>query len=200
MGANIECMINAVLKGVSLGFCIAAPVGPIGILILKQALQRGRSAGLASGLGAALADLIYGFLAVAGVRLVAGYGRAVAVVGGFVLLILAWKLWREKPATDAAGVTTKSRWSGVGTTFFLTLSNPMTIVSFAAMVASTAADAPAYFVAGVFVGSMLWWAMLSLTAVWLRRWIEIRGILLNRLAGGTIACFGIWTIWSKGLA
>ena len=187
-------MLDSIFKGVWLGFCIAAPVGPTGILVLTQALQRGPGAALASGLGAALADLIYGFLAVAGVRLAAGHARAVGVIGGVILLWLAWRSWRQTPAAAE-----KIRVSGTATTFLLTLSNPMTILSFAALVASTGGTAPGYFVMGVFLGSMLWWTILSVTAGSMRRWVEIRGALLNRLSAVTLASFGIWAIWTRAL-
>jgi len=188
-------VLGSVFKGVWLGFCIAAPVGPIGILVLTQALRRGPAAALASGLGAALADLIYGLLAVAGVRLAAGHARMVGLTGGVILLWLALKSWRERPAPAEK----KAPLGGTATTFLLTLSNPMTILSFAALVASTGGAAPAYFVAGVFLGSMLWWTILSLTAGPLRRWIEIRGAVLDRLSAVTLACFGIWAIWTRAL-
>jgi putative LysE/RhtB family amino acid efflux pump len=191
-------MLSSVVKGVWLGFCIAAPVGPIGILVLTQALRRGPGAALASGLGAALADLIYGLLAVAGVRLAAGHARIVGVTGGFILLWLAWRSWRASPANGDAPEM-KIRLGGTATTFFLTLSNPMTILSFAAMVASTGGASPGYFVMGVFLGSMLWWTILSVTGGSLGRWIEIRAVVLNRLSAATLASFGIWAIWSRAL-
>lgn len=190
-------MTGAIWKGAWLGFCVAAPVGPIGALVLKQSLRRGRWAGLSSGLGAALGDLMYGFLAVAGVRLAAAYARPVAVTGGFVLLCLAWKSWQERPPEDAA-VAKSGMLSSTAATFALTVSNPMTILSFGAMVASTGTDAPAHFVTGVFLGSMLWWAILSMTGAWLRGFIEIRGVVLNRLAALTLASFGVRAIWSGG--
>jgi LysE type translocator len=90
-------MVSSFPQGVFLGFSIAAPVGPIGVLVLKQSLRSGVKAGLFSGLGAALADLIYGALAIAGVRLAAGLERQVAILGGTFLLWLAWKTWRETP-------------------------------------------------------------------------------------------------------
>ncbi|MEN6534413.1 MAG: LysE family transporter [Bryobacteraceae bacterium] len=192
-------MTASVLRGAWLGFCIAAPIGPIGVLVMKQAIQRGPGAGLASGFGAALADLIYGFLAAGGVRLAAGYGRVVGATGGAILLCIAYRLWNEPPSRDTVSGGGTSRLGGTFTTFFLTLSNPMTILSFAAMVASAGTDAPLQFVTGVFLGSLLWWAILSLTAVWLRVWIEFRGAILNRLSAVTIACFGLWAIWTKGL-
>lgn len=192
-------MTYAIMQGMWLGFCIAAPVGPIGILVMKHALRSGCAAGLASGLGAALADLIYGMLAVAGVQFVAGYSRAVAVGGGAVLLWLAWKSWKATPATDAHEATHESKTSGTLTTFLLTLSNPMTILSFAAMVAGTGTTAPVHFVTGVFLGSMLWWLLLSLTAAWFRGVVEVRGAVLNRLAAVTLSSFGLWAICTKGL-
>jgi putative LysE/RhtB family amino acid efflux pump len=192
-------MVEAIAKGAWLGFCIAAPVGPIGTLVLKQSLKWGSRAGLASGLGAALADLCYGFLAVAGVRLAAAYARPIAVLGGCFLLWLAWKSWREAPTEGVAATKRTSSIRNLATTFVLTVSNPMTILSFAAMVASVGAEAPAYFVAGVFVGSMLWWVLLSTTSAWLAAFIEVRGAVVNRAAAVTLATFGIWAIWSKGL-
>jgi len=196
---SMEFMIESITKGVWLGFCIAAPVGPIGTLVLKQSLKQGRRSGLASGLGAALADLCYGFLAAAGVRLAAGYARSIAILGGSFLLWLAWKSWREAPAEKATVATNEGLLPSVVTTFVLTLSNPMTILSFAAMIASTGVDAPVYFVTGVFLGSMLWWALLSTAATWLSSLIEVRGIVLNRMAAITLGSFGVWAIVGKGL-
>jgi threonine/homoserine/homoserine lactone efflux protein len=191
-------MIMAILRGAWLGFCIAAPVGPIGVMVLTQTLQWGRRAGLASGLGAALADFTYGFLAIAGVRLAGGHARMVATTGGLVLLCLAWKSWRQPPAGNAFPLQ-RSRFGPTAATFLLTMSNPITILLFGGLIASAGTDAPAHFVVGIFLGSMIWWTILSLTAAWLRRWIAIRGVVLNRLAALTLACFGLWAIWSRGL-
>jgi putative LysE/RhtB family amino acid efflux pump len=79
------------------------------------------------------------------------------------------------------------------------MSNPITILLFAGLIASAGTDAPAHFVIGIFLGSMFWWTILSLTAAWLRRWIEIRAVLWNRVAAATLASFGLWAIWGKGL-
>lgn len=192
-------MIDSILKGIWLGFCIAAPVGPIGMLVLNQSLERRHWQGLASGFGAALADLIYGSLAVAGVRLSAQYARLSAILGGMFLLFLAWKSWRKTIAKEVALPKERGLFGSTAMTFILTLSNPMTILSFAAMVASAGADAPAYFIFGIFLGSMLWWAILSTAAGWLSATIGIRAVLLNRLSAATLALFGIWAIWNKGL-
>jgi putative LysE/RhtB family amino acid efflux pump len=192
-------VLESIAKGVWLGFCIAAPVGPIGTLVLKQSLQWGFRAGLVSGLGAALADLCYGLLAATGVRLAANYTRPIAVVGGCFLLWLAWKAWGEAPAADGAIPKRNGLFRNVATTFVLTLSNPMTILSFAALIASTGTEAPEWFVVGIFSGSMLWWVILSLGSAWLAGFIKLRGAVLNRVAALTLGAFGIWAIFGKGL-
>jgi threonine/homoserine/homoserine lactone efflux protein len=188
-------MIDAFARGAWLGFCIAAPVGPIGILVMKQSLRSGWLAGLSSGLGAAIADLLYGCLAVAGVQMLPEYGRFVSLTGGFFLLWLAWKSWHEKPASSESA----SRTGGTLSTFLLTVSNPMTILFFAATVASSGADAPIQFVTGVFTGSMLWWTILSVTAGRLRSWMETRSFLLSKAAAVTLASFGIWAVFSRSI-
>ena len=98
-------MIESVAKGIWLGFCIAAPVGPIGTLVLKKSLRWGFRTGLICGMGAALADLCYGLAASAGVRLTSAYSRPIAVVGGSLLLWLAWKSWQESPVHEGTNVS-----------------------------------------------------------------------------------------------
>lgn len=188
---TMDCMSESLWRGLCLGFSIAAPVGPIGLLVLKRSLEGGRTAGLACGLGAALADLVYGLLAASGVRMAAGYQGPVAIAGGVCLFYLAWKTWRAPVAESAA------RAAGAATTFALTISNPMTILAFAAMVASAGAAAPTWFVAGVFAGSMLWWTILSSAAGWLGTRVSANRTLLNRASALMLAAFGVWAIWRR---
>ncbi|HEY0306581.1 MAG TPA: LysE family transporter [Acidobacteriaceae bacterium] len=192
-------MFGAIAKGIWIGICIAAPVGPIGTLVLKKSLRWGLWAGLMCGLGAALADLCYGLLASAGVRLTADYARPIGVLGGMVLLWLAWRSWREEPRENVATPAREAPLHSIATTFLLTLANPMTILSFAALIASVGSGAPVWFVAGIFLGSMLWWITLCGASSWLFRFIEVRSMILNRVAAVTLAAFGIWAIYSRGL-
>lgn len=191
--------IISLAKGAWLGFCIAAPVGPIGTLVLKQSLRSGFRAGLASGFGAALADLCYGAMAAAGVPMAAAYARPIAIAGGVILLGLAWRTWHESPPDQTVVVAKEGRLRRIATTFVLTISNPMTILSFAAMISTVGADSPAFFVAGVFLGSMLWWTILSAFSSWIGTRIELHPLLLNRVAALTLACFGVWGVMMKGL-
>jgi putative LysE/RhtB family amino acid efflux pump len=189
----------SIAKGAWLGFCIAAPVGPIGTLVLKQSLRSGFRAGIASGFGAALADLCYGAMAAAGVRMASAYARPVAIAGGFIMLWLAWRTWHESPPDQSGVVANEGRLRRIGTTFALTISNPMTILSFAAMISTVGADHPTFFVAGVFLGSMLWWTILSGFSFWIGKRIELHPALLSRVAAVTLACFGVWGVVMKGL-
>lgn len=189
----------SIAEGAWLGFCIAAPVGPIGTLVLKQSLRSGFRAGVVSGLGAALADLCYGSLAAAGIRLAAAYKRPVAIVGGIILLWLAWKTWHEASPQDVATAQSEGALRRAATTFLLTISNPMTILSFAAMISAVGATDPAQFVGGVFLGSMLWWTVLSASSAWIANRVEIRGSMLNRVAALTLGGFGVWGVVVKGL-
>ncbi|WP_367339189.1 LysE family translocator [Aminivibrio sp.] len=177
------------VRGFVLGFSIAAPVGPIGILCIQRTLSGGFSSGLASGLGAATADSLYGLAAALGLSALSSFFLNWAVPlrtgGGFFLLFLGARAILSRPAHTAAQ-SISSRTEGIFASsvsaFFLTLSNPMTILSFSAIFTSLGpVFSPVLLVAGVFLGSAAWWltlcgivwklgAMLSPAAMlWIRR-------------------------------
>ncbi|MGC4054594.1 MAG: LysE family transporter [Paludibaculum sp.] len=178
--------MDAFFKGIVLGFSIAAPVGPIGLLVLRRSLASGMRSGFVCGLGAAAADLCYGALAVFGVTLLASWQKPAALIGGVLLCWLAWQTLRSQPGEQAA------QGSGFWSTFLLTVSNPMTILAFGAMVAGVGAAAPGWFVVGVFTGSMVWWAMLSTAGSLLRQKVT-PGVFvwINRAAAGVLFGFGV---------
>ncbi|RDU97770.1 LysE family translocator [Trinickia dinghuensis] len=168
------------IKSLAIGFSIAAPVGPIGMLCIQRSLSRGFRAGLATGLGAACADTVYGLLGALGIAGLATALPALSIVlkiaGGAFLLWLALMIAREKPpaATDAPAASRATLARDFLTTFGLTLSNPMTIISFIGVFAAlgplsaahATAAAPGWMtvvpmVTGVFAGSAAWWLCLS---------------------------------------
>ncbi|HUS24375.1 MAG TPA: LysE family transporter [Candidatus Binatia bacterium] len=169
------------LKGVLIGFSIAAPVGPIGVLTIQRTLARGWRFGLATGLGAATADALYGAVAGFGLDGVAALlmaGRIwLQVLGGVFLCLLGLRIAWSRPATSAApDVPRRSVAASYGSAVLLTLSNPMTILSFLAVFAGAGlAQAPslrldaAWLVLGVFGGSAVWWLMLSSGVAWWQR-------------------------------
>jgi threonine/homoserine/homoserine lactone efflux protein len=189
--------------GIILGFSIAAPVGPIGVLCIRRTLAEGRRFGLISGLGAAAADAVYGAVAGFGLTLIPSVlidqQEWLRLIGGLFLCYLGVRTFFSKASEQAADVKRGSLWTAFGSTFFLTLTNPMTILSFAAIFAGfdVAGEnnnfaAAASLIAGIFTGSAIWWLSLSAGVGFLRRKIST-GILvwINRLSGVVITIFGL---------
>ena len=192
------------VKGIILGFSIAAPVGPIGILCIRRTLQYGRFSGLFSGLGAAAADTIFGFIAAFGLALVSDFLLAklfwIRVLGGCFLLYLGGRTFFAKAmGMSQAGISHKTLVADFISTFFLTLSNPMTILSFIAVfagigfmnVSESYSDAAA-IVAGIFLGSAIWWLILSEGVTMFRKKVSQQVMVwINRAAGLIIIAFGL---------
>lgn len=197
------------LQGLLLGFSIAAPVGPIGILCIRRTLVQGRLSGFVSGLGAASADALYGVVAAFGLgavtSLFTGLQLPLRLLGGIFLLYLGIQTLRALPAQEAAAVKTNGK--GLATdylsTVFLTLSNPMTILSFAgafsALDFSGAQASAGWLVLGVLLGSAAWWLGLSLLVGSLReRFTPGMKAWVNRASGVIILAFALWLL--AGLA
>ena len=158
------------LKALVVGLSVAAPVGPIGLLTIQRTVDRGFRMGLATGLGAAVADATYGTVGALGVTwLIAALtiARVPLTLGGAaLLLVLAWRTWRAPLASQAATTTARGVWAAFGGTVLLTLANPATIISFIAVFGVLAAGvqgavSPFTMIAGVFLGSAAWWLFLA---------------------------------------
>src|SRR5262249_42012791 len=131
--------IGLLTRGLIIGFSIAAPVGPIGILVIRRTLSDGRLTGLATGLGAATADALYGCIGAFGLTFITGAllgGKMwMRIAGGIFLCYLGVRPSLAPPAERAAPVTGASLLRSYGSTLLLTLTNPSTILSFAAVFA-----------------------------------------------------------------
>lgn len=195
-------------KGIILGFSIAAPVGPIGVLCIRRTLGGGMLYGFLSGLGAATADGIYGCIAAFGLTAVSSFlldkQFVLRLLGGGFLLYLGFFTFRAIPAGDSAGESGKSFAGAYFSTFFLTVSNPMTILSFLGVFAGLGlADAgrnvtqAGAMVLGVVSGSMLWWLVLSGTVSLFRSKFDQGKLLwVNRVSGLLIGGFGVLALVS----
>jgi threonine/homoserine/homoserine lactone efflux protein len=191
------------MQALWIGLAIAAPVGPIGLLVIQRTLRHGRVTGLVTGLGAAVADAAYGAVGAFGVtaliRALTAARVPLALAGGAFLLWLGWRTWRSAPATDAAqvqgGPSLAAAFAG---TFLLTLSNPATIFSFIAVFATLGARgggaaSPWTMIAGVLVGSALWWLLLSAVVGALRQRFDARAQrIVNRASALGLAAFALW--------
>jgi threonine/homoserine/homoserine lactone efflux protein len=202
--------IGFLAKGLVIGFCIAVPVGPIGVLCIRRTLAEGRAVGLVSGLGAATADATYAAIAGFGLTsvsaLLVGQQFWLRLVGGAFLLYLGVRTFAARPAGRGQEATVTGLFGAFASTLALTLSNPVTVLSFAAIfaglgVASTVHNhtAAALLVAGVFVGSMVWWVAVSVGGGSTRSRFGPAALrLVNRIAGLTIGGFGLAALATLG--
>lgn len=194
------------LKGLAIGFSIAAPVGPIGLLCIRRSLADGLLIGLATGLGAATADAAYGCVAGFGLTAVSGFlvGQKfwLGLIGGLFLCWLGVRSFLARPA-DQGAASSNAAAAGPAylSTLGLTLTNPMTILSFAAVFAgfglgaATNYGAAGMLVAGVFLGSAAWWLLLSGASSLLRSRINAPWMqALNRVSGAIIFAFGLYAL------
>jgi threonine/homoserine/homoserine lactone efflux protein len=193
-------------KGFTLGFVIAAAVGPISLLVIRRTLGEGRMVGLVSGLGVATADATYGAIAAFGLTAITDIlvdgSRALGLIGGVFLLWLAWKTVRTEPGTAATVTERRGGLAGAYLSILgLTLTNPMTILSFGALFAGlgvTGEDVreSAVITLGVFLGSAAWWVVLTtavgafrsrLTPRWMRAINVASGLVIGAFAVVAIA-------------
>jgi threonine/homoserine/homoserine lactone efflux protein len=194
------------LHGFLIGLSIAAPVGPIGVLCIRRTLSHGRLAGFLSGMGAATADMVYGAIAAFGLTVITDLLLENAfwlrIGGGCFLLYLGIKTYLEKPADHAAKANQNGYFSTYLSTFFLTIANPITILSFAAIFAGTMLGgrigSPFFLVAGVFLGSAFWWLTLTFGVGLMRDRLTANHMAwINRISGAIIIIFGIIALTSK---
>jgi threonine/homoserine/homoserine lactone efflux protein len=200
--ANIWMLV----KGAGIGFAVAAPVGPIGMLCIRTTLERGRVAGFAAGLGAAVADAIYGMIGVLGVTAISGVIEAqrfwLELGGGIFVVAFGIHLGLTKPnvqnGTDEIPV---SLWADFVKTLVLTLANPSTILTFMAIFAGVPGAAASELAAvpvivlGVLLGSAAWWLFLSQGVGVIRHKISEQALKwMNWAAGGLLVAFGVYTL------
>ncbi|MFB8787914.1 MAG: LysE family transporter [Potamolinea sp.] len=201
--------IHFFFRGLILGFSIAAPVGPIALLCIRRTLTQGNLSGLISGLGAATADAIYGCIASLGLTFIStiliSQQLWLRLIGGTFLCYLGLKTFVSKPPEQAAVANSTNLVNAYASTFFLTLTNPLTIISFAAIfaglgVASSSGNylSAIILVLGVFTGSALWWLILCSTISLLRAKLTSGKLKwVNRISGVIIALFGLFSLLLK---
>ncbi|HEY3303810.1 MAG TPA: LysE family transporter [Candidatus Binatia bacterium] len=197
------------LKGFAIGLMVAVPVGPIGLLCVNRTLSKGPTYGLFSGLGIATADALSAGVVALGLTLVSGFlidqQVWLRLIGGTFLCYIGIKIFFSHPTeVSAANNKESSLFRGYASTFFLTLTNPLTLLSFVAIYAGWGLEdltghylASALLTAGVFCGSAIWWVALSsgmpvvrmMFSHWGLRWVQ-------RVSGAIIAGFGFVVLFS----
>jgi putative LysE/RhtB family amino acid efflux pump len=191
-----------------IGIAVAAPVGAMGVLCIQRVLSHGWRAGASTGAGIATADALYAGLAALGLtaftQLMVSTQVPLRIAGGLVLIWLGWKAIAA-PASHEAAATQESwrAWALYSSAFGLTLTNPMTIMAFAAVFASAGlvgqatASSAGIATLGVALGSLSWWLALSTTVALMRHAISDRTMhWVNRISGVVVICFGLLAVWA----
>jgi threonine/homoserine/homoserine lactone efflux protein len=196
-------LLIALLKGVAIGVVIALPVGPVGVLCVRRTVFEGPTYGFVSGLGAASADTIFGIIAAAGLTFLRdwllSYQDWFGAAGGIFLLFVGVRTLLIPPTErETVPLSGERHLTAYFSTFALTITNPITILAFAAIFAkigvaeSAGIVTLATLVIGVFAGSLLWWLGLSFGLVWLQHFAGTFHLAwLNRISGGILAISGI---------
>ena len=195
--------IPLLLQGLLIGFSIAAPVGPIGVLCIRRTLADGRAVGVATGLGAASADAVFGSIAAFGLAFISSFlvqqQRWIRLLGGAFLCYLGIKTLLVRPAETAAQAKSNGLFGAYASTFFLTLTNPASIVLFSAIFAGLglfggagSVGAAMALVGGIALGSAAWWLLLSSGVSLLRSRFDARAMRWVNVASGLIILsFGV---------
>ncbi len=195
-------LLIALLKGIAVGIVIALPVGPVGVLCVRRTLFEGPTYGFVSGLGAATADTIFGIIAGFGLTIVRDfmlrYQDWFGAAGGLFLIYLGGRALMEASVAEPEPLDGEAHFGAYASTLALTISNPITILAFAAIFAKVGVSqedssllSVGVLVAGVFLGSLLWWLGLSFGIAGLRRVAgTVRLTWLNRISGFILVASG----------
>ncbi len=200
-------MLHLLIKGLLIGYSLAAPVGPISLIFINRTLKQGLAIGLFSGLGVATADAIYGAIPAYGLTLISNflihYQFWLRLCGGLFFLYLAFKIGRAAaPNLELETKVKKVNFlHAFSTIFFLTLTNPMTILGFLGIFIGLGLGsqhtnhlAATSLIVGVFLGSMLWWLFFGVALEILRKkhlrphhleW-------LNKVSALILVGFSVW--------
>lgn len=191
------------IEGIIIGVCFSAPVGPVNIVCIQEAIRRGFAAGLAAGVGAVAADTLfaaiasYGTTAITGT--VIGWAHPLQLVGGALLIIFGWRILASRPHPAASRLSSSSTLSTALAAFGLTFTNPVTVFGFIAVLGSLGSWAPdpgdylgaTTLVIGVFIGGSLWWVGVATVVGFVRSSLTERMLeRINFAAGAILLAFG----------
>ncbi len=183
------------------------PVGPIGVLCVRRTLTYGNYQGIIAGFSGASADVIYAFVAAFGITLISdfvtGFQSWIRLAGGVLLLVMGLYIFRSRLSAQIAPKRTIEHTKNFISTFFLALTNPMTLVAYAAVFSGLRSGQIVnnrfflpMLITGVFFGSLSWFSLLtSLTYVFKKNITSRRLTVVNRIAGCLLMLFGFIAVW-----
>ena len=204
-----QVFASLALKGLAIGLSISAPIGPVGVLCIRRTLTFGRTFGFATGLGVATADVICGCVTGFGMNSIAGLlireRPSLDCVGGLLVCFLGVGIFVRPPVTaNSVEPAQASLFSAYFSALFLTIINPMTLLSIVAIFAGLGVGVTTdwlettLFIVGIALGAILWWYLLSwavrkycgnITAGWMK--------IINRVSGLAILALGVHLVVSS---
>ncbi|PHZ85237.1 LysE family translocator [Paremcibacter congregatus] len=193
-----------ILWGGLIGILVAAPLGPVNLICIRRTLAYSKRNGFTVGMGAAVADTIFGAVAAFGLSSVMGWVDRIngwfEIIGGIILILVSINLWTKHPHLSDVKDTVRDRIKGAVTAFTLTIMNPMTILGFVALFVAlglkdmTSAQAVALIV-GIFLGSGFWWFTITRCAGYMKGRLSDDHLLkINRVSALIVALCGIWAL------
>ena len=193
------------LRGLILGFTIAAAVGPITLLVVRRTIEHGHLYGFVSGVGVAAADASYAGIAAFGLTaitsLLLSAHTLLGVVGGGVIAIVGARTMLTRAAAAAPDAARPGLLGGLASIYGLTMTNPLTIVLYAGVFAAIGLAAGSGFLdaavltLAVLVGSTLWWVVLTSVVAFARDRLSPRVLTwVNRISGAALVVFGIGAV------
>lgn len=196
------------VKGIVAGFIIAMPVGPAAVMCVHRTLVQGALYGYVSGIGAATGDTVFGAIAAFGLGFLAddlmAHNEMLRLIGGAVLCLLGIRSMLSKRLPDPAADDKRSYLGDGASAFLVTITNPVTLVSFAAVLAALNVHGVTEHIrwsisltSGVFTGAVSWWLILtSITRGFRRMMTDARLLWITRATGVLIAIFGVLLLFS----
>lgn len=191
------------IKGIAIGLGVAIPIGPVGILCIDRTLAHGKASGIATGIGAAIADGVYGAIAAFSVTFVTNhlipYQHWIRAGGSIILIYLGLKIFREIPKRKHPHSKKRELAADFISTFFLTFTNPMTVISFLTIIAAMGLKnlsrniiSGSALVAGITAGSILWWLIIVFVTNKFEKKMTLAKLKnVNRITGMIVIAFGI---------
>lgn len=195
-----------IIWGILIGVVVAAPLGPVNLICIRRTLAYSRRNGFTVGMGAAVADTIFGAIAVFGLSSVMGMVNRVngwfEIIGGIILIMVSLNLWTKHPHLTDVEDTVRDRLKGAVGAFSLTMMNPMTILGFVFLFGALGLQDMGQerikamaLIGGIFLGSSLWWYVITGCAGYMRGRLSDDHLLwINRVSAIIVALCGAWAL------
>ena len=201
-------LFSLFIQGLVVGFLVSVPLGPIGVFVIQRTVNKSRSAGIYSGMGAATSDTFYAIVAGFSLTIIIDFIRqhqmVFQIVGALILMALGFYLFFKNPVRDLRRNKQRgaTHFQDYLSSFLITVANPLVIFVFIAVFASSGlvlnVEKPyqaLLVIGGVFMGACSWWFTLSGLVSLFKHRINLRVLWwFNKSAGIMVWLFVLVTL------